>query len=277
MTVLTGTQRSSWSQMAGETSSQNYLQILLDPGVSVFPSVFSEMLCPLIQVFFILSPQTVSPPASLFRVGHNTNHVVLTRIKPLLSFSLSCYTRSCSHTKTKLRQCKWSQHNSCGQQGAKPGQSGLPVPAYVDTPHTHVYAVKSNLSLSQNLFNHSCILSLIFQCNLCLLGLAVSYVCVWLFSLSIMKKLAVTHKCCLFVCVHAQYVSLCRPYSVCVYCFTYSWNQSNISAATQSACWVKTINEHYPLLSHFDRSQSQPCPCLLLPSPRIQISQSHQW
>lgn len=125
----------------------------MDPRLSVFPfCVFRGY--PLVQVFFILSPQTFSSTASLSRVGVNINNqfrfikLIPLLVFPPLSLLLLFSSRPCPYQETKLRQCGWSQHFSGGQQGAKPSQSGLPVPAYVYTPHKRSESLQSHFTHS---------------------------------------------------------------------------------------------------------------------------------
>lgn len=51
---------------------ENYLQILMDPGLSVFPFIFSEGLYPHTQVF-ILSPQCLCPGLGWELVGNSSD------------------------------------------------------------------------------------------------------------------------------------------------------------------------------------------------------------
>lgn len=115
-------------------NTENYLWTLTKPGVSVSPSCFQSSSIPSsrsasICFLRLLLLQRLCPGLGWTAVSHSH---LLNLLPPSCSFSLFFSSRSRSHKETELGQ-RWRSQLffSGGQQGAKSGQSGLTVPAYV--------------------------------------------------------------------------------------------------------------------------------------------------
>lgn len=115
-------------------NTENYLWTLTKPGVSVSPSCFQSSSIPSSRsasfcFLRLLLLQRLCPGLGWTAVSHSH---LLNLLPPSCSFSLFFSSRSRSHKETELGQ-RWRSQLffSGGQQGAKSGQSGLTVPAYV--------------------------------------------------------------------------------------------------------------------------------------------------